>query len=265
MGSFFVYMAASDKQKYWYLFADNQLILEDKAGKYVIPSGETSPYLSDHFLEVHRDDHTIHYVTEIGSDTEITDHYKSITLRDSWDYLDKESFRLAGKAAEILYWDHHSRFCPVCGASTIHALPGMKLCPQCKYELYPSIPAAILALVRKEDSILLVRGHNFRANHYGLVAGFLETGESLEECVAREVKEETGLDIENITYFGNQFWPFPSGLMVGFIADYVGGEIKLQEEELQSAGFYNRSNLPALPGKVSLARKMIDWWIENPS
>ena len=92
--------------------------------------------------------------------------------------------------------------------------------------------------------------------------GAAQAGEESYEAVLREVKEETGLDVNHITYFGNQPWPYPSGLMVGFIADYAGGEIKLQEEELSSGDFYTRDNLPELPRKLSLARKMIDWWLE---
>ena len=141
----------------------------------------------------------------------------------------------------------------------------MKRCPKCGREVYPSISTAILVLVRKKDSLLLVHARNFKGTFNSLVAGFLETGETLEECVAREVKEETGLDVKNITYFGNQPWPYPSGLMVGFIADYAGGEINLQDEELSSGDFYTRDNLPELPRKLSLARKMIDWWIEHPN
>lgn len=117
----------------------------------------------------------------------------------------------------------------------------------------------------KKNSLLLVHARNFKGTFNSLVAGFLETGETLEECVAREVKEETGLNVKNITYFGNQPWPYPSGLMVGFIADYAGGEINLQDEELSSGDFYTRDNLPELPRKLSLARKMIDWWIEHPN
>jgi len=117
-------------------------------------------------------------------------------------------------------------------------------------------------LIRKGKEILLVHARNFRGTFHGLVAGFLETGETLEQCVEREVMEETGLRVKNITYFGSQPWPYPSGLMVGFIADYAGGEIKLQEEELSSGDFYTRDNLPELPRKLSLARKMIDWWLE---
>ena len=98
-----------------------------------------------------------------------------------------------------------------------------------------------------------------------MVAGFLETGENLEECVAREVMEETRLKIKNISYFGSQSWPYPSGLMVGFIADYESGKVELQDNELSSGSFYTRDNLPELPHKLSLARKMIDWWLEQNS
>ena len=95
------------------------------------------------------------------------------------------------------------------------------------------------------------------------MAGFLEAGETLEQCVQREVLEETGLKVKNITYFGNQPWPYPSGLMIGFIADYESGEIKLQEDELSAGAFYSKENLPEIPRKLSIARKLIDWWLEN--
>ena len=108
-----------------------------------------------------------------------------------------------------------------------------------------------------------MHARNFRGTFYGLVAGFLEAGETLEECVEREVFEETGLKVKNITYFSNQPWPYPSGLMVGFIADYESGEIKLQEDELTAAAFYSKDNLPEIPRKLSIARRLIDWWMEN--
>ena len=129
--------------------------------------------------------------------------------------------------------------------------------------MFPSVSPAILVLIRKDNELLLVRARNFKGTFYGLVAGFLETGETLEQCVKREVLEETGLSIKNITYFGNETWPYPSQLMVGFIADYEAGEIALQEEELCAAGFFSRENLPELPRKLSLARRMIDWWINQ--
>ena len=139
----------------------------------------------------------------------------------------------------------------------------MKKCPKCGNEIFPSVSPAILVLIRKENSVLLVHARNFKGSFHGLVAGFLETGETLEECVRREVREETGLTIRNITYFGNQPWPYPSNLMVGFMADYAGGKIKLQEEELSTAAFFTRDHLPELPQKLSLARRMIDAWLEE--
>ena len=116
---------------------------------------------------------------------------------------------------------------------TEHKTPIMKKCPSCAYEIYPPISTAIIVLIRRGEEILLVHAHNFRGTFYGLVAGFLEVGETLEQCVQREVMEETGLRVKNITYFGNQPRPYPSGLMVGFIADYESGEIKLQKRRTQ--------------------------------
>ena len=110
-----------------------------------------------------------------------------------------------------------------------------------------------------------VHARNFRGTFNGLVAGFLEPGETLEECVHREVAEETGLHIKNLKYFGSQPWPYPSGIMIGFTADYESGEIKLQAEELNAGAFYTKDNLPEIPGKLSLARKLIDDWLGENS
>ena len=137
-----------------------------------------------------------------------------------------------------------------------------KRCTQCGNELWPKLSTAIIVLVRRGDEALLVKAKNFRRDYYGLVAGFVETGETLEECVAREVMEETGLCIENIRYFGSQPWPYPMGLMIGFNADYAGGEIALHDGELRDAAFFTRDNLPAIPGKMSMARMLIDDWLE---
>ena len=127
--------------------------------------------------------------------------------------------------------------------------------------VYPVIHPAIIVLIRKGDELLLVHARNFKGRFHGLVAGFLEVGESLEQCVRREVMEETGLTIKNITYFGSQPWPYPSGLMVGFFADYESGTIKLQDDELSAGAFFSKDHLPELPQKLSIARRMIDWWL----
>ena len=108
---------------------------------------------------------------------------------------------------------------------------------------------------------MLVHARNFKGDFYGLVAGFVETGETLEEAVHREVLEETGITIENLHYFGSQPWPYPSGLMIGFTADYVSGNIHLQKEELSKGAWFTKDNLPNIPEKLSIARRMLDDWI----
>lgn len=255
-----------DKTFHWYIFSEEGLLLLEKGqrGTYTIPTGNHPPVPIQQTIELACSEETASYAAVSQTTLVETEQYLPIDLRSSWDYLEAAPYKMAGKAAQLVYWDKHSCFCPVCGTETQQVNTIMKACPSCQYELYPAISTAILVLIRKEDTVLLVRARNFKGPFYGLVAGFLETGETLEECVSREVKEETGLDISHITYFGNQSWPFPSGLMVGFIADYAGGEIQLQEEELMEAGFFHRENLPELPRRLSLARKMIDWWIENP-
>lgn len=115
----------------------------------------------------------------------------------------------------------------------------------------------------QNDQVLLVHANNFKGNYYGLVAGFVETGETLEQAVVREVTEETNLKIKNLKYFGSQPWPYPCGLMIGFYAEYESGEIKLQRSELGAGGWFTMDNLPPIPEKLSIARKLIDNWIEN--
>lgn len=250
---------------WWFVFYKDQVLLEKKDSAYTIPCLNEAP--------IELNGHAVHDLASLDNypcKTTFTDipveedgRYLMVDMRSSYDYISHPQFNMAGKAREVLYWDKTSVYCPACGSQTMQFMPVAKKCPRCRHEMYPNISTAILALVRKDDSVLLVRARNFRGPFHGLVAGFLEIGETLEECVKREVMEETGLTIDNITYFGNQPWPFPSGLMVGFIADYVSGEINLQDEELSEAAFYTKDNLPELPRKYSLARKLIDWWIET--
>ena len=248
---------------YWFIFFNDQLLLQKKGETYTIPYSINPPVPVKNVLEVNLLEDMPACAASVDTPLEETAEYLPMGLRVSYDYLDPVLHKIAGKAYELIYWDQHSRFCPSCGTKTVMQTTISKQCPNCKYEIYPVVSPAILVLIRKGDAILLGHARNFRGSFYGLVAGFLETGETLEECVRREVMEETGLEINNITYFGNQPWPYPSNLMVGFIADYVSGTIRLQDEELSEGAFFTKDNLPELPRKLSLARKMIDWWLEQ--
>lgn len=191
-----------------------------------------------------------------------------IPLRQSFDYLSTADFRMAGKAQELLHWDAETQYCGACGAATRRNTEISKVCTECGKEFWPNPTTAIIVLIerpsstgqREDDEVLLVQSHNFRGDYYGLVAGFVETGETFEEAARREIFEETGLRVRNLRYFASQPWPFPSVLMVGFLAQYDEGEVHLQSSELRKGGWFKRSALPDIPGAVSLARRMIDAW-----
>ena len=190
--------------------------------------------------------------------------YELCPLRQSYYKLSNELYLKAGKCAELIYWNNNTRYCGVCGAPMKLHTDISKRCTQCGKEVWPQLATAVIVLIhRGPDEVFLARGRNFRTDFYGLIAGFVETGETLEEATKREVLEETGMQIKNLRYFGSQPWPYPSGLMVGFHADYAGGEPHLQREELLKGGWFHRNNLPNLPEKLSIARQLIDDWLKE--
>jgi NAD+ diphosphatase len=138
-----------------------------------------------------------------------------------------------------------------------------KECPQCGLLYFPRLAPAIIVLVQRGDQLLLARSRHFMEGMYSVLAGFVEPGESLEEAVAREVREEVGIEVKDVHYFASQPWPFPHSLMIGFTATYAGGEISLNDDEIENASWFKVDNLPRIPGKISIARKLIDWFIEK--
>lgn len=198
-------------------------------------------------------------------DQPLMDHprYEMCGLRQSYYKLTAEEYGKAGKCHELLYWDQNTKFCGVCGGPMKFHTDISKRCEHCGKEVWPQLATAVIVLVRKGNEVLLVHANNFRTDFYGLVAGFVETGETLEEAVHREVMEETGLHIKNLRYFGSQPWPYPCGLMVGFTADYDSGKIHLQRSELSKGSWFDKDHLPHIPEKLSIARKLIDAWLEG--
>lgn len=128
---------------------------------------------------------------------------------------------------------------------------------------YPRLSPAVIVLVQRGDEVLLGRSNRFPSAFYSVLAGFVEPGETLEETVQREIYEETGILVKDITYFGSQPWPFPNSLMIGFTAQYAGGSIVLGDDEIQDAGWFTLDTLPEIPSRVSIARRLIDWWIDQ--
>jgi NAD+ diphosphatase len=166
---------------------------------------------------------------------------------------------LGGMAMQALWWESTSGHCPRCGTPTarIEGEWGKK-CPRCAYEHYPHLHPATIVLVRDGGRVLLTRKAGWVPNRYALVAGFVDNGESLEACVAREIKEEVGVDVKDIHYVGSQNWPFPSQMMIGFVATYAGGEVVIDRDELEDARWFDCDKLPGLPTRHSISRWIID-------
>lgn len=184
----------------------------------------------------------------------------AISLREAEDKLGHHRANMAARGTELLVWDSDNRFCGACGSLMKRHTDISKICTACGREVFPQLTPAMVVLVKRGDKALLAQAKSFSHPVFALVAGFVETGETLEECVAREVMEETGLRITNIYYYGSQSWPFPSNLMLAFIADYAGGDISLNDGELRAARFFSRTEPIDLPRKGSLSRQLIDAW-----
>lgn len=187
------------------------------------------------------------------------DHLQAHGLRASEPRLAPELLSLGGIGQMILHWERTSRYCGDCGG-VLFRLSGEwgKSCQSCGNHHFPRIHPCVIGLVVRGDRILLARKPEWAAHRYSLVAGFVEFGEGLEEAMAREVAEETGIRIGHIRYLGSQSWPFPSQLMCGFVADYLDGEIELRDQELADADWFALDRLPDLPPRRSIARHIID-------
>ena len=199
------------------------------------------------------------YAFEYGADTEAPPGMAWQGLRALYGRLDDSLFALAGRALQYIDWDRTHQFCGRCGTPTRHRTgERARECPACALIVYPRIAPAVMCLIRREREILLARSPRFPPGMYSALAGFVEPGESLEQCLAREVLEETGVRIANTRYFASQPWPFPHSLMIAFVADYAGGEITPAPDEIEDAQWFALDALPKLPNRISIARRLID-------
>lgn len=184
------------------------------------------------------------------------------TLRDTFSLLSRDLQETAMHAVQIARWDREHRFCGSCGSKTVSSQKDRsKLCPACGAMYYPHISPAIIVAIRKEDKLLLLKNKKFPGKMYSVLAGFVEAGESLEDCLIREVYEEAGIQVKNIRYHSSQSWPFPDSLMVGFSAEWAGGELRPDDDEIADARWFSLEELPEIPRPISISRHLIDAWI----
>jgi NAD+ diphosphatase len=205
------------------------------------------------------------YACEVATAAEPPTGFRWSDLRSLFSRLDDTLFALAGRALQIVDWDRTHRFCGRCGTPTvIRDVERSRECPACGLVAYPRIAPAVMALIKREpDEILLARSHRFPAGMYSALAGFVEPGETLEQCLAREVEEEVGVRIANPRYFASQPWPFPHSLMIAFVADWAAGEIRVDPLEIETAQWFKIVGLPQLPQPISIARRLIDAVVGN--
>lgn len=179
-------------------------------------------------------------------------------LRDLISTLDEHHFRLASRALQLAYWQRDHLFCGRCGHPTQLSIKELACkCLHCDHLVYPRISPCVIGVVTDGPRVLLARGMRHKPDLFSCLAGFIEAGESAEQAFEREVFEEVGVNISNIRYQNSQPWPFPSQLMLGFYADYNGGEIKVDGDEILEANWYTKDSLPVIPSVYSISGTLI--------
>ncbi|MDF2940522.1 MAG: nudC [Gammaproteobacteria bacterium] len=254
----------------WFIFHGDELLLLKASNLYNIPTLLNIDALNlniqqQHYLGTYGNTDCFAVQILQNSLTVLPDAFEFIRIRQAYLALNDEAiFLIATRAMEILFWDRRTQFCGCCGEKTQQSeTERAKKCPACNNLFYPQISPAMLVLIWKNDTILLGRTSEFLPGIYSTLAGFVEPGETLEEAVIREVKEEVGINIKNLSYSSSQPWPFPSSLMLGFVAEYDSGDIKIDTSELEDAQWFSLENLPQLPSKLSLSRRMIDAYVAS--
>ena len=176
----------------------------------------------------------------------------------------EDEWMVAGRAVQLVEWARTHRFCGRCATPTEQQQGERAMrCPSCGLLAFPRLAPAMITLVSRGDEVLLARGVQFRSPVYSCLAGFVEPGESLEGAVVREVREEVGVEVGDVRYWGSQPWPFPHSLMIGFTAEWKRGDIDMDPAEIVDAQWFRRDNLPPIPPPISIARKLIDAWLSG--
>jgi NAD+ diphosphatase len=204
------------------------------------------------------------FAAMIGEDMKVPENFCDMEFRDAIKLFDQGCFAAASRASQLLAWKTNHKFCSNCGTSTKQSpLETALVCIKCGAAHYPKICPAVIVAVLREDKILLAHNRNFRPGLYSTIAGFVEAGETLEDCIRREVLEEVGVNVRDIRYFSSQSWPFPNSLMLGFTAEYESGELHPDGDEITEADWFTSDKLPEIPAPGSISRSLIDDFVSK--
>jgi NAD+ diphosphatase len=251
---------APNTEEHWIL-VDGPAVVTGKNGTLLSdPAACRSflPYEPDRFM-IGYDSRGSWYAVPISDSVLLPDRYARTNLRTLYGVIPDDLLGIASRAVALSTFYHTHRFCGTCGAETNKKVGEIAtVCPSCGHIGYPVINPVVIVCIRRDDTILLARSPRFVPAVYGIIAGFVEAGETLEQAVAREVTEEVGIAIDTIRYRCSQPWPFPHSLMIGFTASYAGGTIRIDPNEIEEAGWYPYDSLPTLPAAGSITRILID-------
>jgi NAD+ diphosphatase len=254
--------SSAANQPLWFAFRDSELLVAQG------PSGPRLPQCTspDEIglaaaarYELGRHFDRPCFVLEIEPTAPLPRDMQLTGLRSLFAVVDEPLAALAGRAFQVKEWHRNYRFCGRCGTATgIRATEQARSCPQCKYTTYPPVTPAIMVLITRGRELLLARRPTAEPGRYSALAGFVEPGEMLEDTVRRETREEVGVEVDDIRYFGSQPWPFPHSLMVAFTANYAGGDLRPDGVEIEDARWFDPSRLPKLPPSISISRRLIE-------
>ena len=254
------------REGWWFLFHEDRLLIRQQGESADIPLVADSGELDR--LPIHRQflgmlNETPCFTAELAEPLQF-DNTAYRPLRSLLGVLSEEMFAVAGCAFQIMDWERSNRFCGRCGSQTQPAADERSMtCPACDIHFYPRISPAVIVAVVKDGRILLANSRRFQSVFFSVLAGFVEAGETFEECVHREIREEVGIEVKSLRYFGSQPWPFPNTLMVGFTAEYAGGDIVVEEKELVRAAWFDPEEVRGLniPNNWTISRRLIDWFL----
>jgi NAD+ diphosphatase len=252
---------------WWFAFRERKLLFHPETSSARLPrlfdfSEMKLPVKGQHYLG-RLNGHPC-YAVDLPEETIPPEGTAFEDLRKLYARLDEDLFWLAARAVQIVEWDRTHQFCGRCGIPLkLRESERAKECPQCGLLHFPRLTPAVIVLVQRGHELLLARSPHFTPGVYSVLAGFVEPGETLEEAVEREIFEEVGIQVKDIRYFASQPWPFPHSLMIGFTATYAGGEIRINQKEIEDAAWFTEDNLPKQPGKISIARHLIEWFLAN--
>ncbi len=258
----------NNKDAYWFLFNSHKILVE------LLSDTQIKIPFTKNLEELNLSPESFHYLGtfnghpcysgELENETDTPDGMVFKDLRSLYELMDEDVYLLAGRASQIANWNRTHRFCGQCGAPTRTKDDEMaKICPECGFISFTRLSPAVITAIIKDGKLLMALHTRTSGNMYGLIAGFVEPGETLTEAVQRETMEEVGLNVQNIKYFGSQPWPYPNSLMIAFTAEYESGEIQVDGNEIIDAQWFSADELPRVPSQMSIAGELIEWYLEN--